>query len=171
MIIATAMIAIRQNEAPPPLGLLVAGARRSIKQAVTKQLLGRRLSHQQFWLLVALHERPGLSLRQLAERHHMDSPTASRILDLLARRGLVRMEDDPEDRRRRSIRLTPRGTSLAREIHPLALRTREAVQAGFSESEKRALRALLQRIIANMRRFERDGKDRSGGRRPPGRAL
>ena len=165
------MIAMQPNPTPPPLGLLVAAARQSIKLAVTKRLHRRRLSHQQFWLLVALHERPGLSLRQLAERHHMDSPTASRILDLLARRGLVRMEDDPEDRRRRSIRLTPRGTSLAREIHPLALRTREAVQAGFSESEKRALRALLQRIIANMRRFEKDGRRRPGEASPARRTL
>jgi len=165
------MIAMRQNTAPLPLGLLVAGARRSIKQAVTKRLRGQRLSHQQFWLLVALHERPGLSLRQLAERQHMDSPTASRILDLLARRGLVRMEDDPADRRRRSIRLTPRGTGLAREIHPLALRTREAIQAGFNEAEKRALRALLQRIIANMRRFEKDGRRRPGEASPARRTL
>jgi DNA-binding MarR family transcriptional regulator len=163
------MIAMRQNTAPPPLGLLVAGARRSIKQAVTKRLRRRRLSHQQFWLLVALHERPGLSLRQLAERQHMDSPTASRILVLLSKRGLVRMEDDPADRRRRSIRLTSRGVDLAREMHPLALRTREAIQAGFTEDEKQALRALLQRIIANMRRFERDGERRSGAGNPAGR--
>jgi len=138
---------------PPPLGLLVAVARRSIKQAVTARLRPRGLSPQQFWLLVSIHEHPGLSLRALAERHHMDPPTASRIVDLLSKRGLVGMEADPRDRRRRRLRLTPRGTGLAREVHPLALRTREAIQVGFSAAEKRALRAMLQRIVANMERF------------------
>lgn len=155
----------------PPLGLLVAAARQSIKLAVTKRLHRNRLSHQQFWALVALHEHPGLSLRQLAERQHMDSPTASRVLDLLAKRGLVRVEDDPADRRRRSIRLTPRGAGLARELHPLALRTREAIQAGFSEAEKRALRAMLQRIISNMQRFETDGRRGAEKRGPARRTL
>jgi DNA-binding MarR family transcriptional regulator len=162
---------MRQNTTPLPLGLLVAAARRSIKQAVTKRLLRRELSYQQFWLVVALREHPGLSLRQLAERQHMDSPTASRILDLLARRGLVRIEDDPDDRRRRSIRLTPRGAGLAREVHPLALRTREAIQTGFNEAEKRALRTMLQRVIANMQRFERDGRRGAGKQGPARRTL
>jgi DNA-binding MarR family transcriptional regulator len=146
---------MRPKPAPPPLGLLVGIARRSIKQAITARLRPRALSPQQFWLLVSMHEHPGLSLRALAERHHMDPPTASRIVDLLAKRGLVRLEPDAADRRRRCLRLTSRGEALAREVHPLALRTRAAIEAGFSEREKRALRALLQRIVANMERFER----------------
>jgi len=140
---------------PPPLGLLVGIARRSIKQAITARLRPRGLSPQQFWLLVSIHEQPGLSLRALAERHHMDPPTASRIVALLSKRGLVRMEADPRDRRLRCLRLTPHGAALARKVHPLALRTREAIQVGFSETEKRALRAMLQRIVANMERFAR----------------
>jgi DNA-binding MarR family transcriptional regulator len=156
----------QKTSTPPPVGLLVGAARRSIKQAVTQRLRPRRLSHQQFWLLVALLEHPGQSLRELAGRRHMDSPTASRIMDVLARRGLVRMEHDPEDRRRCSIRLTARGVGLAREVYPLALRTREAVEAGFSEAEKRTLRTMLQRIVANMERFEGEGR-RTQGRQVP----
>jgi DNA-binding MarR family transcriptional regulator len=136
--------------------------RRSIKQAVTRRLRRRRLSAQQFWLLVALHERPGPSLRELAEKRLMDSPTASRIVTHLLRRGLVRLEHDPGDRRRRSIRLTARGSVLARELHPLALQVREAIGAGLSEAEQEALRGMLQRMIANVERF--DGRRSSSAR-------
>jgi DNA-binding MarR family transcriptional regulator len=129
--------------------------RRSIKQAVTRRLRRRRLSAQQFWLLVALHEQPGPSLRELAEARRMDSPTASRIVSLLLRRGLVRLEDDPCDRRRRSIRLTPRGSTLARQLHPFALQVRAAIGAGFSPAEERAFREMLLRVISNVERFER----------------
>jgi DNA-binding MarR family transcriptional regulator len=143
--------------APLPLGLLIAAARRSIKQAATRRLQRRRLSAQQFWLLVAIHEQPGPSLRELAERRHMDSPTASRMMDVLVRRGLVRIEACPEDRRRRSIRLTVRGAALGRQLHPLALRLREAIEEGFSATEAEALRGMLLRVIANVERFERRG--------------
>jgi DNA-binding MarR family transcriptional regulator len=104
---------------------------------------------------VALHEQPGTSLRELAERRRMDSPTASRMVDLLVRRGLVRLDADPTDRRRRSILLTERGEALVQSLHPLARQIREAVQDGFSEAEAATLRGLLLRIMANMERFER----------------
>jgi DNA-binding MarR family transcriptional regulator len=142
---------------PLPLGLVIAAARRSIRQAATRRLRRRRLSAQQFWLLVAIHEQPGPSLRELAERRLMDSPTASRMVDVLVRRGLVRLEGCPQDRRRRSILLTVRGAALARELHPLALQVRAAIEEGFSEAEAEALRGMLLRVIANVERFERRG--------------
>ena len=149
--------------ASPPLGLLIAAAHRSIKQAATPGLRRRRLSPQQFWLLVALHERPGPSLRELAERRLMDSPTASRMVDLLVGRGLVVLEADPEDRRRRAIFLTARGTGLVRALGPLTRQVRAAMQDGFGEAETETLRGLLLRVIANM---ERLGRRKSASARP-----
>jgi MarR family transcriptional regulator, organic hydroperoxide resistance regulator len=145
------------HEPARPLGLLIAGARRSIKQAATRRLGRRRLSAQQFWLLVALHEQPCPSLRELAERRLMDSPTASRMVEVLVRRGLVRIEGCPEDRRRRSIALTAPGAALARELRPLALELREAIQGGFSEAEAERFRRMLLRVIANVERLEKNG--------------
>lgn len=138
-----------------PLGLMVAAARRSIKQAAALHLRRRRLSSQQFWLLVALREGPGPSLRELAERRLMDPPTASRMVDGLTKRGLVRIEPDRRDRRRRSVLLTARGAALAQALHPLALRIRGAIEGGFSPADAETLRRLLRRIIANVDRFER----------------
>jgi DNA-binding MarR family transcriptional regulator len=124
----------------------------------------RGLSSPQFWLLVALHEQPGPSLRELAARRLMDSPTASRIVERLARRGLVRMQADPRDRRRRSIHLTARGTALARELAPLARGLRRAIVDGFSEAEAEVLRRLLRRVVDNMQRFEKRGRTGAANR-------
>jgi DNA-binding MarR family transcriptional regulator len=147
----------RQPPEQRPLGLLIAGARRSIKQAATRRLGRRRLSAQQFWLLVALHEQPCPSLRDLAERRLMDSPTASRMVEVLVRRGLVRIEGCPEDRRRRSVALTAPGAALARELRPLALELRAAIRGGFSEAEAETFRRMLLRVIANVERLEKNG--------------
>jgi DNA-binding MarR family transcriptional regulator len=76
------------------------------------------------------------------------------MVDLLVQRGLVRIEPDPEDRRRRSIQLSGRGAALVRSLHPLARQIREAAQDGFGKAEVETLRGLLLRVIANMERFE-----------------
>jgi DNA-binding MarR family transcriptional regulator len=158
----------QEDETPRPLGLLIAGARRSIKQAAMRRLGRRRLSPQQFWLLIALEEQPCPSLRELAERRLMDSPTASRMVEVLARRGLVRIEGCPEDRRRHSIALTERGAILARELRPLALELRAAIQSGFSAREAQTFRRMLLRVIANVERLEKNGRA-VGARRAPAR--
>ena len=152
----------------PSLGLLLAAAHRSVKHAAAPRLRRRRLSPQQFWLLVALDEAPGPSLRELAERRRMDSPTASRMVDLLVRRGRGRIEPAPGDRRRRSILLTERGAALVRSFRPLASRIRNAIQDGFSEAEATTLRGMLLRVMANMERFERR-ESAAAARRTAGR--
>jgi DNA-binding MarR family transcriptional regulator len=149
---------LQQPSAPgPTLGLLIGAARRSIKQAATRRLRRRSLSSQQFWLLVALAEQPCPSLRELAERRLMDSPTASRMVEVLVRRGFVRIEACPEDRRRKKVALTERGAALARELRPLALELRAATQAGFSEAEAETFRRMLLRVIANLEGLPKKG--------------
>jgi len=49
-----------------PIGLLIAAARHRIKQAVGSRVRPYDLTTQQFWVLVAIYERPGFSLGELA---------------------------------------------------------------------------------------------------------
>jgi DNA-binding MarR family transcriptional regulator len=145
------------------VGLLIAAARRRIKQAVGE--LGRpyHLSAQRFWLLLGIGEREGLSLCELAELHRIDEPTASRIVSALARQGLVRTADDPGDRRRSQLVLTRAGSELAGRLRPLAEGLRQATVEGFSAAEQRALAASLQRVAENVDRFV-EARRRDGGR-------
>ena len=48
------------------IGLLIGTARRRIKQALGSRVRHYGLTPRQFWILVALYEHPGLSLRELA---------------------------------------------------------------------------------------------------------
>jgi len=133
-------------------GLLIAVARRRIKQAVMARM-GRhrqRLSVQQFWLLAALRERPGISQTQLATRLLADAPTVSRMLAGLVERRLARAELDPADRRRTSVWLTPQGERAAEELAPVVDEIRQAVVAGMTAGEVDALRQGLRRIIASL---------------------
>src|SRR2546428_341117 len=71
------------------VGLLIGAARRSIKQAVLRAARPLQLTPPQFWFLNAARELPGASLGDVARRQHMDPPTASRIAEGLAERGVL----------------------------------------------------------------------------------
>lgn len=160
----------REPEGVPagePLGVLIAAARRAIKQATGAHLGGSGLSPQQFWVLMAIHEKQGPSLRALCERRRMGAPTASRVVAALAAKGLVRIEGDPADRRCCRLELTGEGERRARRLEPLLHRTRASFAEGLSRSEQATLRDLLCRVIANAARFEQARPPR----RRAGRAL
>ena len=46
-----------------PIGLLIGAVRRRIRQAVGSHVRRYHLTTQQFWVLVAIYEHPGFSLR------------------------------------------------------------------------------------------------------------
>jgi DNA-binding MarR family transcriptional regulator len=148
------------------VGLLIAAARRRIKQAVLARATAHGLTAQQFWFLVALRERPGISQAELAARVRSDAPTVSRVVTALTRRRLVRVEEDPRDRRRASLRLTPAGERLGDLAAETAGEIRAAIVAGMKAEEVDALRAGLQRVIANIERWEHGetaGRSARGG--------
>jgi len=151
---------MQQLQQQENVGLLIAAARRRIKQAVGDVVRPFHLSPQRFWLLLGIHERKGLSLNELAERLRVDEPTASRVVTALARLGLVHATADPGDRRRARLLLTRTGRNLAEQLRPLAEAVRAATLEGFSPAERRLLAASLQRIVDNLDRFacrSRDG--------------
>ena len=137
-----------------PIGLLIAVARRRIKQAVGSRVRELGLSPQQFWVLVAVDEVEGGSISDVAERQRMDQPTASRVVAALVRRKLVRLEADPVDGRRWRLRLAERGVDLRGTLRQLAAEIRGAQAQGLTAAEKETLRSLLRKVIGNMDQLE-----------------
>jgi DNA-binding MarR family transcriptional regulator len=139
---------LRTQEYP---GLLIAIARRRLKQAVLARAARHGLSPQQFWVLVGLHERGDPpSQGELVERMHIDAPTVSRVLAALVRRRLVRIAQDPDDRRRARVHLTRAGEELAGGLAGIAAEIRAAMVADMSAAELDALRRGLAKIISNL---------------------
>jgi DNA-binding MarR family transcriptional regulator len=137
-----------------PLGLLVAVVRRRIRQVTSTLVREHGLSPQQFWTVVAMARGGELSLGDLAERRRMDEPTACRVVDTLVRRRLVRNSPDPGDRRRSRLALTPAGRAMAGQLLPIADTIAATVERGLSPSERAAVVAGLEKVIANLDRFE-----------------
>jgi DNA-binding MarR family transcriptional regulator len=135
------------------IGVLVAAARRRIKQVVWAKLAPYDLTPQQFWVLLHLHDGTCMSLHELAERIWADDPTACRIVARLTERGLVKADNDPKDRRRFRLGLTAAGRKLAGELLRVAERIRVGIEHGLSSTQKGDLCRLLQRVVDNMDRM------------------
>jgi DNA-binding MarR family transcriptional regulator len=135
-------------------GILIAAARRRIKQAVLSRVADLGLTAQQFWMIVAIHEHPGISQAEIAHRVRADPPSISRALTPLVARKIARAEPDPADRRRMRVSLSPAGRRLARELAPVAREIREAVVAGMTPAEVAALNEALHRVVENLDHLE-----------------
>ena len=70
------------------------------------------LSVPQFRALGFLDRNPGACLSELSDHLGIARPTASVIVDRLVQRHLVVRTDDPRERRRVALRLTPNGIQL-----------------------------------------------------------
>jgi DNA-binding MarR family transcriptional regulator len=136
------------------VGFLLAAIRRRQRQAVEARVSHLGLSSQQFWLLETVFERGKCTLGEILSRLPMDQPTASRVLAALHKRGLVEIESDQDDRRRRCVRLTSQGKRLAARCAGVARRIRGSVLAGFSRTETATLSRYLARMVTNLDRLD-----------------
>ena len=135
------------------VGVLIGAARRRLRQAVSVEARRYGLSAQEFWILIAARELTEASLGELAERQRLELPTASRVVSSLARRELLKLQADREDRRRARISLTSRGRKLADELSQVAGRVRAAVIEGMSAEEQDRLRGGLRKVLDNLERY------------------
>ncbi|MEX0924011.1 MAG: MarR family winged helix-turn-helix transcriptional regulator [Rhodovibrionaceae bacterium] len=117
--------------------------------------LGSRLAHEKvsmgmWFFLRALWEEEGLTQRELSRRIGMMEPTTVSALASMERRGLVKRERDPNDRRRRIVRLTRKGRNLKGKLLPAAYATNQLALEGVSETEIRQLKKALSKMKQNL---------------------
>lgn len=98
------------------------------------------LTNGQFSLMVALNQPEPPPIGRLAHFLGMEPSTLTAAVKPLARRGLLSVEPDPEDRRSRRLRITPDGVELMRQAVEVWRTEHEALEAGMSEELPDALR-------------------------------
>ena len=87
---------------------------RELVVGFASQLGGLRLGFTQLAALYVLADGGTTTIGELAEVLGRSPSATSRLVDGLARRRLVERRQEPEDRRQRTLILTPRGQALLR---------------------------------------------------------
>ncbi len=101
------------------------------------------LSIPQFRALGFLDRNPGACLSELSEHLGVARPTASVIVDRLVQRRLVLRNDNPRERRRVVLRLTPDGVELLRQARSATRAWIATLLTGLSDED-------LQRMVAGL---------------------
>lgn len=104
------------------------------------------LTNGQFSLLMSLNRPQPPAMKEVSSLLAMDRTTLTAALKPLERRGLVVIEQDPDDRRSRRLSLTPAGERLLAQAFPLWQQTHAEIEKPFPAVEvdrlRRHLRAL-----------------------------
>jgi MarR family transcriptional regulator, temperature-dependent positive regulator of motility len=134
---------------------------------VTAEILVHEdLTPMLYGVIAAIQEEPGSGQRQLASHLGVDAVTLGQMIEFLERKGLVKREVDPNDRRARQLYLTRRGMDLRHRLRPSLLAAQERILAPLAKAERIALLDMLARVIEANDSYARPG---NGRRRPRGK--
>jgi DNA-binding MarR family transcriptional regulator len=130
------------------LNLLVTGAALNRKAEAEYGRFG--LTSSAYNVLRILRGSPdGLSRGEIGERMVNASPDVTRLIDGLARRGLVRRQRGRTDRRVSLTRITPKGLALMERAEEANRAQRAALVPRLSPDEWRQLSAFCERIYGD----------------------
>ncbi|HEX5622441.1 MAG TPA: MarR family transcriptional regulator [Solirubrobacteraceae bacterium] len=104
------------------------------------------LTLPQYHLLEALREDSELPVGELADRAGVAPPTATRMLDCLARDGFVERRHSESDRRSVLVRLTDRGEAAVANAHDVIEAWRREVFERLQPEEREPAARLLARL-------------------------
>ena len=104
------------------------------------------LSLPQYQVLEALRHTDELSVGELAEAAGVAAPTATRMLDCLARNGLITRRHSETDRRSVLVSLTPDGIEAVETAHEIVDAWRRDVLESLEPDEREQAAVLLERL-------------------------
>jgi DNA-binding MarR family transcriptional regulator len=106
------------------------------------------LTLSQYGLLEGLAHRRAARVQELAASAGISASTATRILDALERRGIVRRTRSSQDRRAVAVSLTERGDDLLRAEQDWLRGRQRAFYASLPEAEQELAPDLMVRLAA-----------------------
>ncbi|WAS90024.1 MarR family winged helix-turn-helix transcriptional regulator [Nannocystis punicea] len=93
---------------------------------------------------------PGSTPTSLAARMNLSLPSISQMIERLARLGLLRRTEDPADRRRKTIAVTPKARRFLRELQAVRSQEFSAGAAALSPATQKQLVAALARALTEL---------------------
>ena len=110
------------------------------------------LTNPKYRVLAALTNRDGCSIGALAQLTAVERTTLSRALDQLVDEKLVRRVPRKDDKRTIEVWMTPAGWRKLERVWPLIVAQNDRAVAGLSAREIASLKAILRKMIDNLRR-------------------
>ena len=131
------------------IGAYIGRARRTIVEAIDQELAPLGISHAQWIVVMLLGDGAAATAADLCKILIYDPGAMTRLLDRLAKKGVLRRVRTRDDRRTVRLELTAEGRKLYPRILEALVQVFNRLLHGFSRSEVRQLQQLLKRMVAN----------------------
>ncbi|AEY00292.1 transcriptional regulator SlyA [Oceanimonas sp. GK1] len=144
------------------LGMALATLVRQWRLINDERLKPLGLTQSRWITLSHLKQEDGIQQHRLARRVGVESPSLVRTLDGLEQLGLVERRPCANDRRGKTVHLTPAVQPLLSEMDAVLDQTRQQVLEGLSETELAELERMVRHIGANLQKMSAqlgDGKE------------
>lgn len=105
------------------------------------------LTKPQYAVMRSIAENPGIEQVALTEVSVSTKATLAEMLSRMEARGLVRREQDPADKRRRFLFLTPEGEALLTSSVPLGNWVDDEFLGRLSADERQQFTALIRKML------------------------
>ncbi|QMI06357.1 MarR family winged helix-turn-helix transcriptional regulator [Citrobacter sp. RHB25-C09] len=105
------------------------------------------LTKPQYAVMRAVFERPGIEQVNLMEAAVSSKATLAEMLSRMEKRGLVRRENDPLDKRRRFVYLTAEGEALLALSIPQGDRVDDEFLGRLSDEEREQFTRLVRKMM------------------------
>jgi MarR family 2-MHQ and catechol resistance regulon transcriptional repressor len=124
-----------------------------ITHRIHSHLSAHQLTISQFGVLEALYHLGPMTVGQIGGKILRSSGNMTLVIDNLVKRGLVRREPRPEDRRCIEIHLTAAGQALIAEIMPQHVAGVVQTMAALTAEEQQQLAALCKKLGLSVSRL------------------
>ena len=114
--------------------------------AIFQEIITEGLTPPQFAALVKIRDFGTVSQNRLGRSVAMDPATSQGVTQRLLAKDLIKRKDDPEDRRRTLLSLTPEGESVVERLIPLGQQVTAETLDPLTPEEQEKFLALLARI-------------------------
>ena len=141
-------------EASGSIGFLVKRCGGLMAQLAERRFAEERVSFTQWMVLATLGRFEHLTATELSAETCHDMGALTRVVDELAKEGLVRRERTERDRRVVEIALTPEGRRHLQTGKRIVVELLNSLVTPFSREELETLVVLLQRMMARLQEAE-----------------
>lgn len=111
------------------------------------------MTAEQWGVIIVLLNCGVLTQAQLGERLYLEKSSVSRLTDRLEKHGWVTRTKNPKDSRQKLVAPTPKVKEIAEHCASIARGVLEEAQEGMTEEERIMCRALLAKLIKNLRKI------------------
>jgi len=123
-----------------------------VRRQADKRARRHGMTRAQWAVLARLEREPGITQSRLAMLTDVEPITIGQLVDRLEANGLIERHPDPQDRRIWRLRLTPKSTTVLKQIAAFRHELHDEMAGGLATADLNTLVKCLQRMRVNLTR-------------------